>query len=144
MMVVQLQVAALRAVWNPLENPPWSWHHCPEWKLVPFTPQDIKTALLDPELETLGAESNEIWGDRRKPNHQYCSRRRHLLRIAYLVKHNDENPIGMEDVTKLKIYDGWHRLAAAIYRGDETIAAVQVSRQMSKPSLGVAISGGKP
>ncbi len=128
MMVVQLKVEALKAVWNPLENPPWSWYHCPEWRLVPFTPQEIATALNDPELEILGAESSEGWTDRSKADSQYCNRRRHLLRIAYLVRHKDEAPIRMEEVVKLKVYDGWHRLAAAIYRGDETIAAMKVSQ----------------
>jgi hypothetical protein len=31
-------------------------------------------------------------------------------------------------MVKLKVYDGWHRIAAAIYRGDETIAALKVSQ----------------
>jgi hypothetical protein len=124
----QLQVRLLAAKWNPLDNPPWSHYHCPEWRGVPITREDIEGAFRDPELEVLGAGTSETWTDRTKPDNGYCNRRRHILRIAWLVLHRDDTPIGMNSVEKLDVYDGWHRLAAAIYRGDKTIAAIKDPR----------------
>lgn len=55
------------------------------------------------------------------------SRRAHIRRVAYLVVHPDANPIsvdvGVRGLCSVSwpIMDGHHRLAAAFYRGDETI-----------------------
>jgi hypothetical protein len=57
-------------------------------------------------------------------------RRDHVERIAYLVVHRDPTPIDLDvGVPELGCYvdwpiqDGHHRLAAAFYRGDESIEA---------------------
>jgi hypothetical protein len=47
-------------------------------------------------------------------------------RIAYLVENQDDRPISIEILSldgRFEIDDGWHRIAAAIYRGDLEIVA---------------------
>jgi hypothetical protein len=58
------------------------------------------------------------------------SREKHIERIAWLVLHKARKPIeidvgipSMEFCPERLIQDGYHRLAAAYYRGDETIMA---------------------
>ena len=55
-------------------------------------------------------------------------RRWHIERVAYLVVNPDKTPIclghGLTEVglfTFFPVYDGFHRLAAAIFRDDDTI-----------------------
>jgi hypothetical protein len=63
-------------------------------------------------------------------NHNGWFRKEHVARIAWLVMHREESPIeidvgvpSMGFCPEFLIQDGYHRLAAAYYRGDETILA---------------------
>jgi hypothetical protein len=51
---------------------------------------------------------------------------RHEARIAYLVQNPSSSPIEVEFIDAeqaiLEMQDGWHRLAAALVRGDENIS----------------------
>lgn len=89
---------------NPLETPPWS----------------------DVDIISIGDISAAI--NRRnylKPEEVIrnipCSKEDHIRRIAYLVENEDYKPITLRKVGKWPIKDGSHRLAAAIYRGDQWI-----------------------
>ena len=80
----------------------------------PITFGEIDRALESVELETRGQKSNENW-----TAEEHADRESHVLRIAYLVKHRDDTPIRLAGTGE--VGDGWHRLMAAIYRGDRSI-----------------------
>ena len=123
METVHLRVLDLKHKKNPLEDPPWA-RICPNWGTKEITIKEITDSFNNPRLEELGSGTSETWTDRSKPDNEYCNRDRHILRIAWLVTKKDEMPIRMSDMSQLTIFDGWHRLCAAIVRGDETISAV--------------------
>lgn len=72
----------------------------------------IESGHMEPNFVPMGVRQfvNPDWDSRR---------------IAFLVENPDESPISIEVVNqegRFEIDDGWHRLAAAVYRGDAEIA----------------------
>lgn len=100
-------VDALREMFDPFENPPW-------WGIDKIHPSEITTALQKNYLDSNPHQPNIM----DPPTKEY-----HIRRIAYLVKHpaNDAIYIIPNGRGGYEIDDGYHRLAAAIYRGDDTI-----------------------
>ena len=102
-----ISVKLLTKYANPLVNPPWVGD------IKPITHEEITEACKNPTHP--GQEYDAYYGE---------SRAEHINRIAWLVVHgwlNDPIEIHMGDAWV--IFDGNHRLAAAIYRGDEMINA---------------------
>ena len=86
----------------------------------PLKISEVAQTIEEERFESLGSSAsykNEV--------------RDHVARVAYLVIHPDNKPIimdvGMDDwedtVTIGMVYDGWHRIAAAIYKKDSFIRA---------------------
>jgi hypothetical protein len=97
---------------NPLENSTWAE------VVSPITKQEIKEAIDNNKLLNISYKYGTCWG-----------RENHIERIAYLVVNKSNVPIDVDvgvpgfcEVTYI-IQDGYHRLAAAYYRGDKTILA---------------------
>ena len=97
---------------NPLEQTTWAEI------TSPITTQEIKEAIDNNKLLNKYYQGDRDW-----------DRNDHVERIAYLVVNKSDVPIdidvgipGMFQVTYI-IQDGYHRLAAAYYRGDKTILA---------------------
>lgn len=113
--VRQAPVAALAKVWNPFEQSPW-----PEVHVI--TPDDVKDALAGQRLS--GDRYDDVM-HRFRTNHATKDHAKsyHAGRIAYLVQHPSDDPIMVIENVRggWDIDDGYHRLAAAIYRGDATI-----------------------
>lgn len=108
-----VSVSILTVLCNPLENPPW------EEVSKGITHQEIKSAIERGQLQQLPPYS-PFTGE---------TRQQHINRIAWYVVHGwADSPITI-DLTSLDlviiwpILDGNHRLAAAIYRGDDMIWA---------------------
>jgi hypothetical protein len=130
--VVALSVNQLRTIYDPIANP-WCQHCCcPANKQpcqkdkAPFTREEITEAVRKQDFEPV---RNEFWGyDDTYNNHgikneDLCNRQRHVRRLAYLAVHPDgRHPIRMKRDMDA-IADGGHRLAAAIYRGEDVIMA---------------------
>jgi hypothetical protein len=124
-----MSVKQLRSIVDPLSNT-WCQHcSCPPEKQPcrkdksPFTFEEIAAAIERKDFEI---ERNERWGydNTVKPRSDnsvkcgdLCNRARHVRRIAYLASHYDgkHTIIMLNDMSK--VYDGFHRLAAAIYLG---------------------------
>jgi hypothetical protein len=97
--------------WSPFDN--YVWNCKPTVELV-------RRAIEKGQLD------DEPWGkrcDRMKSTLKY-----HVERIAFLVVNRDETPLSVDVgvpslglVVHWPLDDGHHRLAAAIYRGDELI-----------------------
>ncbi len=112
-MSVSLPVANIRAHFDPLATPPWG--------CAPIAREEVLHAIASGGLaheypRTIGGAD---W-----------SREDHIARIAYLSLHGWNTPLDIDvGVPSLgchvawPILDGNHRLAAAIVRGDLTIAA---------------------
>jgi hypothetical protein len=114
----------------------WSPFSVPIWR-------GMKTAMTHAEVEKCIAEKQFYT--------HLCSlktRTQHAMRIAYLVINKASDAIQIDvGVPELSchvdwpIQDGHHRLAAAFYRGDETILAdVSGSVNYAKEILGIDIS----
>ena len=128
--VYTLSVNELRAIYDPIKNP-WCQHcDCPNKPCrkdkSPFTFEEITEAINKQDFEPV---NNERWGYGNTyntegiTNQDRCNRARHIRRIAFLAVHPDgRHPIRMK-TGQDEIADGGHRLAAAIYRGEEIICA---------------------
>ena len=80
----------------------------------------LQTPILLSEIDD-AIESN-AYQDANKPySKMFISRKEHIKRIAYLVINKQTDPIEIETEANWLVNDGNHRLAAAIYRNDETI-----------------------
>ena len=113
--------------WTPFEYYPWDLTleqlrkvSADTWE-SPLTRAEIQTAITECDLIRTPFPGGG-W-----------TREQHVQRVAYLVQHVDRTPILIdlgfeEDTEEWPIYDGHHRLAAAVFRGDTTI---QVSFQGS-------------
>ena len=103
--IVRVDVGRIAAVCNPFEACPWG---------EAVTREDVRQALVEGRLVAEPLPDNT--GD-------------HAGRIAYLVRHVADDPISM-DVgvpefgchVEWPVVDGNHRLAAALYRNDASIA----------------------
>jgi hypothetical protein len=105
-------VELLKLKRDPLKNPPWKY----SWASAPITREEIATVLQNSDFGLGQKSRNEFWTPE-----EHANRGNHVRRIAYLVEHRSEHPIKLTDGGHVD--DGWHRVAAAIYRGDETITS---------------------
>ena len=94
-----LSVLSLKQKRDPLQSPPWKY----PWACRPITRDDIAKALESSVLETRGGRSNELWSVE-----EHADRENHVLRIAYLVKHRDDEPVRLDPKTG-GVFKGWHR-----------------------------------
>jgi len=104
MMLVSLE--KLLEIVNPLRDPPW---------------KEIKDSISTEEVKNSSLSSSKEEYDSLKPE----SREQHIAKIAYFVKHgwNDEPITIVFNKSLYPIYDGNHRLCAAIIRNDDFILA---------------------
>lgn len=97
---------------SPLESPPW------------FDGQEVSFDGVRKCVEAHNLEPQPYPGYGHSKASDWDSER-HERRIAYLVIHPANDPICVEfvdpDGARLELNDGWHRLAAAMSRGDEAI-----------------------
>lgn len=103
MMIVDLK--KLINIVNPLKNPPW---------------KEVKDQISKEEIKNASPQYSMEY-DPFKPE----SRQTHIERIAFFAKNgwNDE-PISLIFRKNVyPVYDGNHRLCAAIYRNDDWIAS---------------------
>ena len=102
-----IPVSVLRNIWDVVKYPPWG---------EPFKPvieEDVRNAVLQ-----------KSWTSRHmRPlnNNEETREFDHVRRIAWMVMHPPEDPILIETDEIYPIVDGYHRLYAAIIRGDEMI-----------------------
>ena len=102
-MSTSIAIAALQAHFNPFEHEVWG---------IPVLEADVQTALEQGRLAEQPGGAD------------------HAARIAYLVQNPNAEPIAIDVgcpsfgcCVAWPIMDGNHRLAAAIFRQDETILA---------------------
>jgi len=100
------------AEFNPFEISPW---HDGEGVSI----EGVKAAIEASRFE------NEPYSAVKSVYDRSWGAAKHEERIAYLVQNGSDEPIEIEfnspDGGSTSVYDGYHRLAAAIYRNDETI-----------------------
>src|SRR5271157_4613167 len=112
---MNISVNVLRTKRDPLRCPPWNQ----AWRHNPITHEEIQQALQDPALD----EPNQPWAKHcgAWTRDETSSRKSHVYRIAYFVKHREAaTPITLK--ASGSMFDGYYRLAAAIYCGDEYIS----------------------
>lgn len=83
------------------------------------TVADVQAAVAEGRLEATAYPGFQ-WSRESEWND-----RRHAERIAYLVANKAHDPISIEFVNpegKMEVNDGWHRLAAALLRGEKEIS----------------------
>lgn len=104
----KISIPKLLSKVNPLKNPPWT-------ATKPISSEEILSCIIN------GDFTDPIQTKRDNS----LSHKDHVKRIAYLVVNKDEKPISLriDGNGSIKCTDGNHRLAAAIYRGDEDIEA---------------------
>lgn len=105
--VYDVSVENLNEIYHPFEHPPW-------FDTQPISTDEVQNAIADKQLNNQPHEPNVM-----KP----ASKEYHIQRIAYLVIHPDHNPITIVPTREgsFTLDDGFHRLMAAIYRGDRII-----------------------
>lgn len=102
-----VSVKRLAELANPLVNPPWIGN------IAPITREEIAEVCKNPINPP--DDYDGYYGE---------SRAEHINRIAWYVVHGwGDSSIELYMSYSWIIFDGNHRLAAAIYRGDEMIAA---------------------
>lgn len=126
--VLTAPVSALAVMYNPFKSSPWADvdRIAPEAVAAAIDRQDFTTAPYDPVSP---------YDLRSAPNPDY-----HVKRIAYLVTHRDPQPLVIVPNVRgsYELDDGFHRLAAAIYRGDATIrVAFGGTRRQLRMWLGI-------
>lgn len=113
--VRDISVDALASVWNPFEQSPW-----PE--VLILTKEDVSACIANKRLSTTRYDDvmQNYRGDSMTKDR---AKAYHAERIAHLVVQPSDDPIEvMENIYGgWEIEDGFHRLAAAIYRGADTI-----------------------
>jgi hypothetical protein len=92
------------------------------WDIKEISFSDVEKAIANSKSESApfsSGKSSKIW-----------SRNKHIERIAYLVVNYNNEPINIDvGIPSLgygiewPVIDGNHRLAAAIFRGEKSIAA---------------------
>lgn len=93
-----------------------------EWDCDPIDPDDVHSALAQGRFQT------ESWQavNKRHRSQAFDDHSYHIERIAYLMVFRDPTPLDVEiesiiGMERLRMYDGNHRLAAAILSGDVTV-----------------------
>jgi len=122
--VYDVPVDALAEIYNPFEVAPWMG-------VAKIDPDDVDEAINNHDFAKQHSDSSDL----ANPDKAY-----HAKRIAYLVKHLDPEPIVIVPNIRgsYELEDGFHRLAAAIYRGDKTIkVAFGGSKRQLKDWLGL-------
>lgn len=109
-MMMQVSVSLLQNIYDPLEDPPWD---LPKQDIYPISNREIEICL-DKRLKR-PKQYNSL-----KPE----SRTKHIERIAWYIIHGwGDSYITLDFSQDCLIYDGFHRLSGAIYRGDDMIWA---------------------
>ena len=119
-MPVQIPIAKLREICDPFVSNPWMPFH--DGSGLVLERSAIEAALVSGNVDE-------------RPYHTILEDQDtiayHVARIAYLVLHGWTDPIeidvgvpGLGCHVDWVVVDGNHRLAAAIFRGDESIMAV--------------------
>jgi hypothetical protein len=111
----EVRIADLADKVNPFD--------CKEWGCDPIDPDDVLQALKEGRFQT---ESWQVVNSRFRAR-SFNDIAFHIERIAYLMVNPDDKPLSCEieediGLSNLRVYDGNHRLAAAILRGDQTVA----------------------
>ncbi len=93
-----------------------------EWDCDPIDPADVLQAVAERRFE---AESWQVVNARCRAR-AFDEVKFHVQRIAYLMENPDEKPLIIEieeylDRKRLRMYDGSHRFAAAMLRGDVSV-----------------------
>jgi hypothetical protein len=111
--VAEIPLSRMIAHTNPLQNPPWRGGRG-------VTVDGILRALAEERLERTSYSNVESNGDKAEWDDA-----RHEARIAYLIRHKASEPLEIEfpypTGEDFDINDGHHRLAASIWRNDQTI-----------------------
>lgn len=106
----KIPINRITEFFRPFEFPPWSYV-----KRNNFTVKGVYHCLHNNVLERRHY----------RPEMFRWNGRHHEMRVAYLVVHHDESPISIEILDETaSLDDGWHRLSAAIIRGDRFINVV--------------------
>lgn len=109
-----IPLSRITSIHNPYVVSPWD-------NGQNVTIEGVETALREGRLEPLSYSNNQ-------PRSNWTTRK-HEERIAWLVTNGWNEPIEIEfryaDMESFRIWDGNHRLAAAIYRQD-TMISVQL------------------
>ena len=108
MSVVSIPVSVLRNIWDVVENPPWND------SFKPVTEVDVHDAVR-----------RKDWSSRHMcplEHNQETMKLDHVRRIAWMVIHPPQDPVLIDTSLANPITDGYHRLYAAIIRGDEMIS----------------------
>lgn len=115
---VDLEVL-LEAVYDPFNGGAWD--------IPAFTEEDVQDFIDRGKMsaQSWQAMDPRMSGERLTGNQLVAY---HLSRIAYLAVYPDQTPVRLEedDGEYLRIEDGYHRVAAAVMRGDSKIM-IQVS-----------------
>lgn len=101
---------------------PWSSYE-DEWRTMDECPTlsrgEVATAIREgwPDPGPYSTSDGE---------YREFTRREHIARIAAMVAGHHAEPIVVEEWRgEITVVDGWHRVTAAVYRGDATINAVE-------------------
>lgn len=99
----------------------WSAFEYPIWYQMkdPITFEEVTLAIEENRLEQESYSHEYDQG--REDLDPDETRRVHVERVAYLVVNPTDDPICLNFGCYWAVRDGNHRLAAAIFRGDETI-----------------------
>jgi hypothetical protein len=108
--IFTVPVNALAAIYNPFKASPWDG-------TSKLNPDAIASAIEQQDFSTV-PHDDHMQNPLAPPEQAY-----HVKRIAYLVAHPDPEPIVIVPNIRgsFQLEDGFHRLAAAIYRHDATI-----------------------
>lgn len=110
----------------------------------------LKSPITRNEIAKALSERTEI----QEGDNSYWEREQHIAQIAYFVENPSSDPISVDvGCPSLHYYrdwlvtDGHHRLAAAIFRGDETILAdvsgqIDYAEELFGPHPGMRIGRG--
>lgn len=119
---LKISVAALAELVNPLENPPWYFKHVPDFKA------QVANCIVKEVFEPRSYSELNWPEDYFEPTDSVYN---HAARVAYLVANPNAapEPISIDVYVSsrvvpciVEVLDGNHRLAAAIFRGDDAIA----------------------
>ena len=124
--IFNVSVSALSNIYDPFDRSPWDG-------VDKIDPDEVVAGAVEKSCRSI-AHDDAMQNPLAPPKQAY-----HVKRIAYLVAHPDPEPIVIVPNVRgsFQLEDGWHRLAAAIYRGDAKIkVAFGGTRRQLKMWLG--------
>lgn len=125
--VVLVSVKALAKRFSQFDKTFWSGLE------TPITRREVEESILGEKFEESpvndGTWMTDVLKGIPREESELKNRRMHIERVAFLVMNASDDPIcvdvGMPGYEKeLTMIDGFHRLAAAIYRNDEKIRLI--------------------